>query len=334
MHAGSVRPIELFSYFNIETGDLEKNLFMVFDEGKTGKLNFLEFAAAMWNFLSLPEKLVGVLVYLMKDPTGTYCIKLHEVRELFEVLHRRKVETSPMLGSLFAEFKTKHPVEITKLDFCAFLNGNSTLSTPIILLQIKLRKQVIGEGFWQRKASAREKDRVQGDAAYVHQLLATVQGVNEESKRRMLDAKAKSKEAQTSDRDKAAIAKRESIFKKAYNLTVPKRPVVKAPPQQSVAAADSDAPISGKGNGRKKTPAHIDPYSPSASDAALDSPVGGTSRPRKKSITSFETAGSSKELQPQTGRRKSAGKIDAPVFESEGSSRPSSKKGGRSKKGF
>ena len=45
------------------------------DADKSGLLNFMEFVCALWNLLSLGESDLGVLGYLMKDPTGVLRVK-------------------------------------------------------------------------------------------------------------------------------------------------------------------------------------------------------------------------------------------------------------------
>ncbi len=74
-NSGFVRPIELFTYFGIELTGLENAIFNVFDDEKTGKLNFFELTVMMWDYLSLKEEALGVYIYLMRDPTGVMRIK-------------------------------------------------------------------------------------------------------------------------------------------------------------------------------------------------------------------------------------------------------------------
>jgi hypothetical protein len=70
-----VRPVELFTFFNVEFGPLETAMFNIFDHAKSGKLNFVEFVGSMWNFLSLREEDLSMFMYLIKDPTGVMRIK-------------------------------------------------------------------------------------------------------------------------------------------------------------------------------------------------------------------------------------------------------------------
>lgn len=40
-----------------------------------GVLNFLEFCATMWNLLTLTDRNLGLVAYLMKDPSGVMKIR-------------------------------------------------------------------------------------------------------------------------------------------------------------------------------------------------------------------------------------------------------------------
>lgn len=74
-NSGFVRPIELFIYFGIELTSLETAIFDIFDNEKTGKLNFFEYAIMIWDFLTLREEALGIYIYLMKDASGAMRIK-------------------------------------------------------------------------------------------------------------------------------------------------------------------------------------------------------------------------------------------------------------------
>jgi hypothetical protein len=90
---GTIRPEELFAYFEVEGTKFERGVFALFDEGneifqiysssfivilcildKSGKINFMEFVCTLWNLLTLPESNFGSVAYLLKDPSAESAI--------------------------------------------------------------------------------------------------------------------------------------------------------------------------------------------------------------------------------------------------------------------
>eukprot|EP00981_Chlorochromonas_danica_P001365 scaffold292_cov161-Ochromonas_danica.AAC.3 len=67
---GHIRPSELFSYFEVEETPFEVALFSIFDEDKSGLINFMEFVCTLWNILTLPVEECACIAYLIKDPTA------------------------------------------------------------------------------------------------------------------------------------------------------------------------------------------------------------------------------------------------------------------------
>ena len=67
--------LELYSYFKIDIGLFERHIFTLFDQDKSGLLSFIDFAVALWNFLTLQECDLGTLMYTMRDPTAKLRIR-------------------------------------------------------------------------------------------------------------------------------------------------------------------------------------------------------------------------------------------------------------------
>jgi Ca2+-binding EF-hand superfamily protein len=155
--SGSIRPVELFSYFNIELGVFEKYIFTMFDEDKSGLLNFMEFACAMWNFLTLQECDLGTLMYLMKEPTGKLRIKYSDIKDVLEYVHKRKLESSAAMQALFQALKRDYSGELSIADIINWIRTNPSIISPILVLQLKLRKDIIGEGFWLEQMAYRRQ---------------------------------------------------------------------------------------------------------------------------------------------------------------------------------
>eukprot|EP01039_Chlorochromonas_danica_P006538 gene6538-7211_t len=162
--SGCIRPVELLTYFHLDGHDFEKKLFVLFEENRKGQLDFLEVLVSLWNFLTLPEKYLPFMLYWMKDPSVT------EVKDGLEMLHRRKLETVPVLMQHYQRLKDEYPLELSLQDFATWSQGvlpsstssnagatASVLFTPLVIFQLKLRKAIVGEKFWSARMEEREK---------------------------------------------------------------------------------------------------------------------------------------------------------------------------------
>ncbi|KAJ1421568.1 hypothetical protein B484DRAFT_399408, partial [Ochromonadaceae sp. CCMP2298] len=71
--SGAIVPMELFAYFEVESSPFELSVFTIFDEDKSGIINFMEFVCSLWNILTLNESSMGGLAFNIVDSN---CLKL------------------------------------------------------------------------------------------------------------------------------------------------------------------------------------------------------------------------------------------------------------------
>eukprot|EP01031_Cornospumella_fuschlensis_P024182 gene24182-29247_t len=341
---GTIRPMELYTYFHMEANELEKNILTAFDLDKTGKLNFTEFVCALWIFLSLAESDMADFLYRLKDASGTYCLKVAEVKDLFEMIHHKKVETSTMLAPLYADIKQRFPVELRMEEWRSWVytQGGVGVIQPLLILQIKMRRLILGEGFWQGvvayRAKVKQKEReaetstsVRGSnnnkkpragggvtgwggagggdqIDFFRKLVVLLRSLNEKQHKyieamkkdgRLLGTGGSS--SGNSEKDKAQLARQNSIFRKAFQLGGGSSSANSNPPSRKSSAAFSDsgeptprvtpkgssaALERGGGSAKKKTQVGVQD---AAEEAHLDH-VPASQKPRKKSAPHIDAS--------------------------------------------
>ncbi len=84
------------------------------------------------------------------------------MREVIETMHKKKVDSSPALVAIYNNLKKSCPPEITMNEFCKWTAANPTVVSPLLILQLKLRKQIIGERYWSKMAAERKANSEQG----------------------------------------------------------------------------------------------------------------------------------------------------------------------------
>eukprot|EP01040_Poterioochromonas_malhamensis_P011531 gene11531-12575_t len=157
---GNIQPVDIFTFMNSDFSAFEKQVFHIFDADKSGKFNFLEFVCCMWNLLTIPENQLGAIVYLMKDLSGVLRVRYFDLKDTFDIVHKRKLETSSTMQSIFHDLRDNWTPELSIQDVVKWSSkvGNNNILTPVLLMQIKLRKFVMGEKYWLAKTKKRFED--------------------------------------------------------------------------------------------------------------------------------------------------------------------------------
>jgi hypothetical protein len=156
-------------------GKFEEAIFSVFDKDKFGKLTFLEFVCAMWNLLSMPTNIMASLCYLIVDPTGAHRVHYSKIRDVMELMHRKKVESALSLSIVLQELKNKYNSELSVQEVCKWAHANNSVLSPIVIMQLKLRKQILGEKYWNRATDQRAADPELSTAEWMFSFFESVQ---------------------------------------------------------------------------------------------------------------------------------------------------------------
>lgn len=139
------------------------------------------------------------------------------MKEVFEMINRKKMDANPATQAIFTELKEKYPSELSITDICKWTAINSSLLSPILILQIKLRQNIIGEKYWQHQTDLRAADPEKNDIGYIKQLMGLVKSKIEKSKVQKVAQKEKqAKEAKIGNRDN--IARKQSVLLEAFNM--------------------------------------------------------------------------------------------------------------------
>ena len=166
--SGVIRSDELFAYLCIESTQFNKKLFAFFDEKQTGYLNFLEFVVVIWNFLTFDSSEFGRFAFFLFDDNNTGTLEVSEIESMMETIHHKTLKSSPEVRALVQNInKSKFKAD----EFMTWTKNHQSLLAPIIALQYNLRRQIIGEFYWQEIATMRkQRYEFSEDMAVFHKL--------------------------------------------------------------------------------------------------------------------------------------------------------------------
>mmetsp|Transcript_4703 Transcript_4703/g.7681 ORF Transcript_4703/g.7681 Transcript_4703/m.7681 type:complete len:453 (+) Transcript_4703:91-1449(+) len=180
--SGAIQPIELFHYFEVESTPFEMAVFTLFDEDESGIINFMEFVCSLWNILTLDELNMGGLAFNIVDRTGMKIIGYKAVERIFEVMHKKKVEKDAALHDMMLEVKKDLRREINIQEFTEWCHHHPSVLSPLMMLQMHLRDQIIGPRFWQKMTKLRKEHPEQGLWDYLPKLQSRIIEQNEKFK--------------------------------------------------------------------------------------------------------------------------------------------------------
>lgn len=153
----------------------------------------MEFVCTLWNILTIPQGECGSIAYLIKDPSARSKISYTDVKAIMELMLKRKVDKDPALAAIFSKLRKDFPPDITLQEFVRFAAANPSIMHPLEMLQLHLRRKIIGEGFWNKLMADRRCSEEQSKMDYVKKLQANVLVHNEAFRRRELAEDAENK---------------------------------------------------------------------------------------------------------------------------------------------
>jgi len=66
---------------------------------------FLYLMKTLWNLLTLPEIDFGSMAFLLRDPSGESEITFFDVREIMEMMHKKKIDLDSALHAVYNQLK-------------------------------------------------------------------------------------------------------------------------------------------------------------------------------------------------------------------------------------
>lgn len=97
-----------------------------------------------------------------------------DTKAIIEAMHKRKIDKDPILQSIYAKFRREFPPNITLQDFVRFTSANPSITSPLMMLQLHIRRQILGEAFWERLTKQRSANEEQSELDYIKRLQASV----------------------------------------------------------------------------------------------------------------------------------------------------------------
>lgn len=182
--------------------------------------------------------------------------------------------------------------------------------SPLLILQLKLRKLLIGESYWARMAVSRKENLELGSFGFIKQLQTLVRKRNDEFKNKRIDEEAKRLREKRlgpggDGQSRSMVARKESVLLGAFNLKQlsSSKSVSPSPPGKQE-DKDAGATVSSKEVRQKPSPSNNGSSSKLARDSlTMSTKASGRDSNAGESTKSSKPARSQKDQSRKTAVR-------------------------------
>jgi hypothetical protein len=216
---------------------------------------------------------------------------------ILEVVHKRRVDGSPALTMLFNDAKHKLPAEASMTDFMKWSQQNVSVVSPLLILQIKLRKKLLGERYWVKLLEYRYNNPDLTKPEFMKQLQRDIIKAQQESKMRVANAEKEKLIASKASMSASQknIMDKESVLLEKYLSRSNSQVLPRTPSQQRLDSTDPgddelDSPTNPK-KSRKHRPASAK-KPPSTLETSESQRKSKSSLVSEKSIKKTKSGGS------------------------------------------
>jgi hypothetical protein len=138
------------------------------------------------------------------------------------MVHKRKLDASASMMAILHDLRDNYPAELSIQHIVKWsaTEGNTSIMTPILLIQLKFRKFIIGERYWQEQTRKRAEDPDKCRIEYIREFQRLVKGKLTTFANRKAQEKLEAKVNAKKRLGKAEqnIARKQSLLLDAFKL--------------------------------------------------------------------------------------------------------------------
>lgn len=157
--SGLIDIVEFLTLIDVERTRFTERVFAVFDQDKSGRINFREFVLSVWNYCTLSKASLELFTFDLYDENGSGILARDEVQSMLkEIYGRDGMKSNPRAKQIERELMQLDKQRDLNIEaFQIFSKTHHNLLFPAFMLQLKLRRKVLGEAFWNKATERRIK---------------------------------------------------------------------------------------------------------------------------------------------------------------------------------
>lgn len=156
--SGTIELIELLAHIDVERTNFTERVFSIFDEDRSGQVDFREFVLSLWNYCTLTKATLDLFAFDLYDQDSSGELGGDEVEQMLKDIYGKESKTNHNAKSVAQEIRKiekHHNFDIDR--FRKFAGTHNAMLFPIFRIQLALQKNILGKRFWERNATRRLK---------------------------------------------------------------------------------------------------------------------------------------------------------------------------------
>ena len=177
--SGQISVTELLDYLQLPRSRFTKRVFSIFDIDGSGEIDLYEFVCTLWNYCTLTKAALILFAFDLYDADSSGAIDVDEMQKMLKDVYGRDFQTSAQAAQilqklqfegerLFGSAMGNEGVDVTQ--FQHFAERHQGMLWPAFQMQDALRRRVVGERFWRKRAESRI-ELCKGEYVPIDQLL-------------------------------------------------------------------------------------------------------------------------------------------------------------------
>ena len=157
--SGLINANEFIVMNKVQSAAFGEMAFRVLDRNRSGKIDFLEYLVAVWNYCSMSKESLSLFTFKIFDTDNSGILTISEFKTMIDIVWGFE-KSDHVEGALRALDKNKDG-EISLKEFLTMVHHTPVLLFPGFELQEKMRTNVLGQAAWRR--ITKERNAAYGD---------------------------------------------------------------------------------------------------------------------------------------------------------------------------
>jgi len=159
-NSGDISLAELLAHINLDRTKFTERIFSIFDDDKSGQVDFHEFVLSLWNYCTLTKATLDMFAFDLYDQDSSGELSVTEIIEMAtDIYGKTGLKTNFHAKNFIKELsdieKRSGGASLRFEEFRVFTKNHPAMLFPAFQMQLALQQKVLGVRFWNYNANRR-----------------------------------------------------------------------------------------------------------------------------------------------------------------------------------
>jgi len=161
-NSGDISLAELLAHINLDRTRFTERIFSIFDDDKSGQVDFHEFVLSVWNYCTLTKATLDMFAFDLYDQDSSGELSVKEIREMAsDIYGKAGLKTNFHARNFIKELSDiemrSGGASLRFEEFRLFTKNHPAMLFPAFRMQLALQQKILGVRFWNFNANRRLK---------------------------------------------------------------------------------------------------------------------------------------------------------------------------------